>query len=58
MGIQESLRLIKQYGNCPECGNDRVGNGEGTLVIKAKLFSRTCKCGWSIQVADSINRNR
>lgn len=53
MGIQQSITLLKKYGACPECGSDRLGKGEGTLVVKDKLFSRTCKCGWSILVGST-----
>ncbi|EDS77272.1 MULTISPECIES: DUF3797 domain-containing protein [Clostridium] len=42
------VSLINKYGNCPVCGNDKVGNGEGTLVVEEDTFKRTCKCGFEI----------
>ncbi|MGY0692940.1 DUF3797 domain-containing protein [Virgibacillus sp. FSP13] len=48
MIISDSLALIKKYGKCPKCGNDKIGNGEGTMVIEDNVFERTCKCGWSV----------
>lgn len=52
MVMKQSVKLLKKYGTCPLCGSDRLGKGEGTLVVKDKLFSRTCKCGWSILIGD------
>lgn len=48
----KSVQLIRKYAECPKCGNDKVGNGEGTLIIEDDTFTRTCKCGWSIEVKE------
>ena len=50
MNITESVKLLKQYSICINCGNDKIGNGEGTVNINGNIFERTCKCGWSIKV--------
>lgn len=52
MTITRSLELMRRYINCPKCGNDKLGNGEGRLVVKDKLFGRECKCGWHIQIVE------
>lgn len=44
------VKLINKYGNCPVCDNDKVGNGEGTLIVEDNVFTRTCKCGFKIIV--------
>lgn len=52
MHINDSMELIKKYNACPECGNDRIG-GEpswGALIIEDEMFTRSCKCGWSVTV--------
>ncbi|MBP1040394.1 DUF3797 domain-containing protein [Vagococcus sp. BWB3-3] len=41
---------MRKYNDCPACGNNRVGNGEGSLIVEDDVFKRTCKCGWSIIV--------
>lgn len=54
MLINDSLELMKKYSKCKGCGNEKVGNGEGTLNIEDDIFTRTCKCGWSIKVDKRI----
>jgi iron(III) transport system ATP-binding protein len=44
----KSLKLMKKYSNCPDCGNNLLGKGEGSLVIEDETFTRTCKCGFSV----------
>ncbi|MGE6347876.1 DUF3797 domain-containing protein [Bacillus mycoides] len=46
MDILQKLRLTREHAECPDCGNDMLGNGEGTLIIEDNTFERTCKCGW------------
>lgn len=52
MNIHESTRLMRKYNNCLECGSDRVGGtpSQGTLIIENEIFTRTCICGWSVEV--------
>lgn len=46
------MELTKKYANCQQCGNDRVGGepSEGALIIEDDVFTRSCKCGWSVTV--------
>ncbi|APF21458.1 DUF3797 domain-containing protein [Clostridium butyricum] len=48
MLFDRTLDLMNKYGKCPECGN-----GEGKLLIDEDVFTRECKCGWSIKIDDS-----
>lgn len=52
MLTKDSSELIKKYGTCPECGNDKVGGEptQGTLIIEDEVFTRSCKCGWKVVV--------
>jgi transcription elongation factor Elf1 len=50
MKLTESIDLLERYAVCPECGNDKVGDGEGLLEISGNTFLRSCKCGWTIQI--------
>lgn len=52
MNINESQELIKKYADCPECGNDKVGGvpSQGALIMEDEVFTRSCKCGWSVVV--------
>ncbi|OME29363.1 DUF3797 domain-containing protein [Paenibacillus sp. FSL E2-0274] len=50
MKIMRALELAKEYNTCPECGNQYVGNGEGTVSIESNTFRRTCKCGWKVEI--------
>ncbi|WP_003377933.1 DUF3797 domain-containing protein [Clostridium botulinum] len=44
------VSLIRKYEKCPCCGNDKVGNGEGKLIVEEDTFKRSCKCGFEIIV--------
>ncbi|WP_218838254.1 DUF3797 domain-containing protein [Bacillus sp. FJAT-45350] len=48
MNINDSMELMRKYNTCPECGSDKVGNGEGALIIEDNVFERSCKCGWKV----------
>ncbi|NFF59823.1 DUF3797 domain-containing protein [Clostridium botulinum] len=32
------VSLIRKYEKCPRCGNDKVGNGEGGVVVEEDTF--------------------
>ena len=49
MNIWKSVKLMRKYNSCPVCGSDRLGNGEGKLLIEENTFHRSCKCGWKIE---------
>ncbi|MGJ9460099.1 DUF3797 domain-containing protein [Oceanobacillus sp. CF4.6] len=40
------------YAACPACGNDKVGNGEGSVSVDEDTFARTCKCGFKIELKE------
>lgn len=44
--------LVTKYAECPECGNSKVGNGQGTCEVEHGIFKRTCKCGWKVEVKE------
>lgn len=50
MDAMKTMKLMEKYINCPECGNDKIGNGQGTLHVGEDTFTRTCKCGWKVIV--------
>lgn len=49
MNVLKSVQLMRKYNNCPACGSDKVGNGEGKLIIEDETFYRSCKCGWEVK---------
>lgn len=50
MNVVDSLKLLDQYGKCPDCGNEKLGDGEGSLSIDGNKFKRYCKCGFEVVV--------
>ncbi|MEG0259438.1 MAG: DUF3797 domain-containing protein [Lysinibacillus sp.] len=52
MLAREAMELTKKYSTCPCCGNDKVGGepSQGALIIEDEVFTRSCKCGWSVTV--------
>ncbi len=52
MKINEQLELLNKYSQCPNCGDSKVGNGSGKLIMDEKYFYRECKCGWKVEVKE------
>jgi predicted RNA-binding Zn-ribbon protein involved in translation (DUF1610 family) len=50
MNIHKYLELANKYNDCPKCGNNYIGNGEGKLIVEDDVFYRSCKCGWEIEI--------
>lgn len=55
MNMFKSMQLIKKYAKCPKCGNDKLGNGQGGLIVEEDTLRRFCKCGWNITVDGNGN---
>lgn len=43
------LRIAPFINDCPNCGNQMVGNGEGALNVDDNMVKRTCKCGFNFE---------
>lgn len=56
MLCKEAMPIMKKYINCPLCGNDRIGNNLGSVVVHNSSYSRTCKCGFLV-VVKSMKRS-
>jgi hypothetical protein len=52
MNIMMVLVLSEKYANCLDCGNEYIGNGEGSLIVTNDSFKRSCKCGWSVEIKE------
>jgi transcription elongation factor Elf1 len=52
MKATKAVELLNTYIKCPQCGNDKVGDKEGSVEIHSDKFIRKCKCGWSIEVKE------
>lgn len=46
MDALKVLKIMPKYNNCPKCGNGKVGNGEGKLIVEDDTFTRECNCGF------------
>lgn len=49
MNMSTKLKFMGLFSKCPNCGNERLGNGEGEMYIDETSFGRTCKCGYEIK---------
>ena len=58
MNIHLYLEVAPHINDCPKCGNQYVGNGQGTLSVNDDIIERTCKCGFkfSYDVKNGITR--
>ena len=43
---------MEKYANCPNCGNEYIGNGQGGLQLEEDFLRRWCKCGYDITVSE------
>ena len=53
MNAVKALEIMTKYQNCPDCGNNKIRNGEGGLIVEDDTFTRKCKCGFSITVDEN-----
>ncbi|HEL7585444.1 DUF3797 domain-containing protein [Clostridioides difficile] len=44
------FKLLSMYCFCPKCGSDKLGEGEGKLIVDEHTYYRECKCGFNILV--------
>lgn len=44
------LEIMPKYEICPNCGNDKIGNGYGKIRVDDDYFYRDCRCGWKVKV--------
>lgn len=49
MNAMDFLRISPLINDCPNCGNQFVGNGQGTLEVDENIVKRTCKCGFNFE---------
>ncbi|WP_363316697.1 DUF3797 domain-containing protein [uncultured Dysosmobacter sp.] len=56
MELDVTIKLIRLFGRCPNCGNDMVGPNDGLLDITDHTFTRTCTCGWTVTVEEHGRR--
>ncbi|PFH81650.1 hypothetical protein COI81_28970 [Bacillus cereus] len=49
MNAMDFLRISPLINDCPNCGNQFVGNGQGTLEVDDNIIKRTCKCGFNFE---------
>ncbi|MGQ0454243.1 DUF3797 domain-containing protein, partial [Bacillus sp. SS-TM] len=38
MDAWKTLELMSEYGKCKQCGNEIIGDGEGTLEVEDGCF--------------------
>lgn len=56
MNVLKAVELIGKFANCPQCGNDKIGNGDGELNIDDYVFRRKCKCGFELTIDTAKDR--
>ena len=50
MNLKIATKILNKYVKCPMCGNDKLGNGHGTLIIEDEVLERSCRCGFIIRI--------
>ena len=53
MNAGRMLAIMPKYNDCPKCGSDKVGNGEGAIIVEDDTYTRKCKCGFEITVDEN-----
>lgn len=49
MIINHFMQVSKLTNDCPSCGSDKLGNGQGALIVDENIYKRTCKCGFNFE---------
>lgn len=49
MIINHLLQISRLTNDCPKCGSDKLGNGEGALIVNENIYTRSCKCGFHFE---------
>ena len=44
------MKIMNKYINCPVCGYDKLGEGNGALIVDDNRFERSCRCGFRIVI--------
>lgn len=52
MRLRDAMKLMEKYAACETCGSEMIGNGAGVMDIGENHFTRSCKCGWKIEIQD------
>lgn len=60
MDVLDYLKISRHINDCPNCGNQYIGNGQGTLKVDENLIERTCKCGFEFEydVTNGVNKKK
>jgi len=58
MDVRDFLIISRLINDCPNCGSDLIGDGEGSLEVKNNIIQRTCKCGFKFEYDSSNGANR
>lgn len=48
MHPNDFVKITRLINDCPNCKSDDIGEGEGALLLKDEVITRTCKCGFSL----------
>ncbi|NEZ76673.1 DUF3797 domain-containing protein [Clostridium botulinum] len=56
MNSRELMPIMKKYEKCPKCRNNKIGNGEGGIIVEDDTYTRTCKCGFKITVDENSKK--
>jgi predicted RNA-binding Zn-ribbon protein involved in translation (DUF1610 family) len=52
MKIEKAIELMKQYSECPQCGNISLGKNQGKLEVTENSFLRSCNCGFKVEIKE------
>lgn len=55
MNAFKLLEIMPKYANCPDCGSNKIGNGQGVLIVENNTYTRSCECGFSITLDENEN---
>ena len=57
MRLNQVIKLIEIYGECPICKNNLIGYKEGDFIVDEYSFTRRCKCGYEVTIKETIKKN-
>ena len=57
MKLDQVIKLMEIYGECPICKNNLIGYKEGDFIVDEYSFTRRCKCGYEVTIKETVKKN-
>ena len=57
MKLDQVIKLMEIYGECPICKNNLIGCKKDDFIIDEHSFTRRCKYGHEVTIKEKVKKN-